>query len=236
MRSQETSMRTLINSNKSSNLSDTEVPFIKSKLWSPKHMELEFQIDKSGRYPVLHMLATEPRNIVVGGSVETLFDFVLDMDFGQFTNNLGTYPKTEMLFKNTFDKNRNDGFLSRAIEPYSKELHWFLCVEVVTTEPISFSRSNFTELMERYEELFSAQTGIIELTDNLMDDLNPSTLQTIVRGFLTGAAQGAQIYFDQFADPPKWLEALKEAADWSEKIGAYSDRFCRDEFYQAFTQ
>lgn len=230
--------RSIFNGQKGASLSSRGGDQIRYKIWNESHLEFEFNLSKYDRYPVLHYLIRPNRKFVLGGSVEHLFDFVLDWNFIRFSNLDAGFPGTAKIFENTFSEKREDVFLSRAIEPYSGENHWFVCLQGANHGPDYVSYSDSDRALDKNDELGSMSEFLITLGDKLLDDLNPSTIGAIFRGinWANKKIVAPALLKGIFGEPPKWVEFFEKGVDLNEKIKVYSDRFCVDDLRDAFAK
>jgi hypothetical protein len=233
--------RSLYNFERGSDLVKTEEEVFRFKLWSPVHAEFELYNPPSGRASVLHYLIRPEKKYVIGGSLVDMYDEFLTWSFSDFVNLDAGFPLTARLFASTFSGERKDAFLSRAIEPYSGEVHWFLCAEGDNFGSDKLTESVIEQELEKNKTLPEHMAGIVLLADKIIDDLNPSFLQTLWRGIGWGnrkiviPALLGQIS-DRIASTPKWVEMAERVADLGEKINSYENRFCVDDLYNGFAK
>lgn len=232
-------MRTVFNGTPSPDLQKGPVDELAWKVWSSDHLEIEFRLAKFGRYPVVHCIC-RPRRVVIATSYEDRFDFVLDCNFYQFANLDSTYPKTARLFHNTFSDKRDDVYVTRAIEPYSREIHWFLAIEYECTSPIDFRADELSVVLEKNEKIIELAFALVKVGDDLVDDLNVSTLGAIGRSIMKENKKILKVLvgnvLGDIAEKPKWIELMTKVREWEEKIEAHKERFCISDLYSAFTK
>lgn len=231
--------RSLYNTERSSSFVKTEVEDLSIKLWNPKHLELEIFHSASGRVPVLHYVIRPHSKYVIAGSLVDVFDEFLTWSFSDFTDLDAAFPLSAQLFAQTFSNRRQGAFLSRAIEPYSHEIHWFLCIEGNNIGPDVLNQSNLGDVWGKNDSLPEYTRGLVLLANKILDDLNPSRLQTMFRGI--GWANRKIVIpallgevSDRIASTPKWLEIMKGVIEENEKISAYQNRFCVDDLHDVF--
>lgn len=207
------------------------------KLWSPNHLELEFA-HANGRVPVFHLLLRNDGTYVLASSLEDRFDVFLDWSVVRFSTMDAAFPVCAELLRNHYLRKRERPFVTRAIEPYSKALHWFLCVEAPNPGKQALVASDVVDFLEGDKRLPEFVPGLALLGDRVLDDLNPSTLQVILRGVgwanrkILGPFILGEIG-ERIGTAPKWVEFLEKVADGHEALRVYESRFCVDDLREA---
>jgi len=232
-------MRTIWNDKAGTDMEIGPVPMIAGKAWNSKHFEFEFRIGDD-EFTVVHCLIRNGK-FILGISCESLFDFVYDLNLIEFTGMDAAFPKSARLFKNAFAKEKDDVYVTRAIEPYSKESHWFLIFEHKIGKDIDFKKGGVADVISDNEGIAESAFNLRGVAlEAIVDVLSTSTGKIIRRTFmqankriLTGLISGVT---GSFVNTPEWVEFATSVVEWGEKIEAHKNRFCVTELYNAFTE
>jgi len=177
--------------------------------------------------------------LLLGGSFEDKLDFIFGLSFFEFDNLDMVCPKVAHLLENTHKGKRHDGFVTRAIEPYSGKVHWFLLTEIGNPGPTAFSVSTANSFF-RDGSIKSNSMTLVVLGDELLDDMQPSAWRSIWQGVKKGvgmyASHKAGGLVEHFIYKPKLIEAMEKVNEAGEKIEKYRASFLKSDLYDVFTK